>query len=298
MARRESIRRGRRVTALPYGPSVGHLFVVTFLIILPVYRATDNPRLAWLVGAAWCFVESATEIVGSFIGPWVRRNTPRAAMLAVMAGIAITLIAMSATFRIWEAPYVGLVVLGFLLVAWIGMKRLPGNLPAAVALLVIGSAIAWIGTALGWIPDGPAHMDSGAVSDAASALGFSFLTVIPLVAVVPILLYIGLIMGAQAFQAIPVRHAPAVVIALLPWLAAWATQLVDGALQAAGTSAEQVGFDVLAQQNVLYAGMQTLEQGVLLTSMILGAMTALSSIAGMARPPSSPLLEPFSPLSV
>jgi AGZA family xanthine/uracil permease-like MFS transporter len=36
----------------------------------------------------------------------------------------------------------------------------------------------------------------------------------------------------------------------------------------------QVGIDKLAGQNVLYNGMAALEQGVLLTSMILGAMTA------------------------
>jgi AGZA family xanthine/uracil permease-like MFS transporter len=63
-------------------------------------------------------VESLTEMVGSVIGPWIRRNTPRAAMLAVMAGIAITLIAMNAAFRVWEAPYIGVVAVALVLVAW------------------------------------------------------------------------------------------------------------------------------------------------------------------------------------
>src|SRR5213078_2573314 len=40
------------------------------------------------------------------------------------------------------------------------------------------------------------------------------LAVIPLVAILPILLYIGLVIGAQAFQASPARHAPAIVLAL------------------------------------------------------------------------------------
>src|SRR5260370_39272831 len=67
------------------------------------------------------------------------------------------------------------------------------------------------------------------------------LAVIPLVAILPILLYIGLVIGAQAFQASPPRHAPAIVLAILPDIPAWAQTLVDGAPGAAGTSPEPVG---------------------------------------------------------
>ena len=63
------------------------------------------------------------------------------------------------------------------------------------------------------------------------------LAVIPLVAILPILLYIGLVIGAQAFQASPAKHAPAVVLALIPNIAEWAKTQIDGALGAAGTSA-------------------------------------------------------------
>ena len=42
------------------------------------------------------------------------------------------------------------------------------------------------------------------------------LNLIPLVAILPILLYIGLVIGAQAFQASPAKHAPAVVLAIIP----------------------------------------------------------------------------------
>ncbi len=63
------------------------------------------------------------------------------------------------------------------------------------------------------------------------------LALIPLVAILPILLYIGLVIGAQAFQASPAKHAPAVVLALIPNIAEWAKTQIDGALGAAGTSA-------------------------------------------------------------
>ena len=80
------------------------------------------------------------------------------------------------------------------------------------------------------------------------------LAVIPLVAILPILLYIGLVIGAQAFQASPAQHAPAVVLAIIPNIAEWAKTQIDGALAAAGTSAAQVGFDKLAGTGVLYHG--------------------------------------------
>ena len=72
------------------------------------------------------------------------------------------------------------------------------------------------------------------------------LAVVPLVAILPILLYIGLVIGAQAFEATPPGMRPAVMLAMLPNIAAWAQNQVDGALAAAGTSAEQVGLGKLA----------------------------------------------------
>ena len=63
------------------------------------------------------------------------------------------------------------------------------------------------------------------------------LALVPVVAISPILLYIGMLIGAQAFQTTPATHAPAIVLALTPHLAAWCKTLMDGALGAAGTNA-------------------------------------------------------------
>ncbi len=54
-------------------------------------------------------------------------------------------------------------------------------------------------------------------------------------------LFIGLVIGAQVFQASPSRHAPAVVLAIIPNIAAWGQTQVNGALAAAGTSAHDLG---------------------------------------------------------
>jgi AGZA family xanthine/uracil permease-like MFS transporter len=98
------------------------------------------------------------------------------------------------------------------------------------------------------------------------------LAMIPLVAISPILLYIGMLIGAQAFQTTPLRHAPAIVLALTPHLAAWAKTLMDGALGAAGTSAAAIGLDHLAGVGVAYRGLGVLGGGSILTGLVLGAI--------------------------
>lgn len=98
------------------------------------------------------------------------------------------------------------------------------------------------------------------------------LTIIPVVAIIPILLYIGALIGAQAFQATPRSHAPAIIFALVPNLAAWAKVQIDGALGAAGTNAATVGLDKMAQNGVLYNGLEVLAGGAVVTGLLWGSM--------------------------
>jgi adenine/guanine/hypoxanthine permease len=100
------------------------------------------------------------------------------------------------------------------------------------------------------------------------------LAIIPLVSILPILLYIGLVIGAQAFQATPPRHAPAIVLAILPNIAAWCQTQIDGALGAAGTSAAQLGMAKLGAAGVVYHGMALFGGGAVLAGMMLGAIAA------------------------
>jgi AGZA family xanthine/uracil permease-like MFS transporter len=98
--------------------------------------------------------------------------------------------------------------------------------------------------------------------------------IFPTAAIVPILLYIGLLIGAQAFQATPRAHAAAVVAALIPNIASWATGQMDNALAAAGTTAAEVGTDALAGAGVVYDGLKTLGEGAILAGLVLGAIVA------------------------
>ncbi|HVG86738.1 MAG TPA: hypothetical protein VM820_19590, partial [Vicinamibacterales bacterium] len=98
------------------------------------------------------------------------------------------------------------------------------------------------------------------------------MALIPVVAISPILLYIGMLIGAQAFQETPKSHAPAIVLSLVPHLAAWGKLQIDNALGAAGTSAAAVGFDKLGQVGILYEGLTVLGGGSILSGVVLGAI--------------------------
>ncbi|MEI6034337.1 MAG: NCS2 family permease [Verrucomicrobiae bacterium] len=100
------------------------------------------------------------------------------------------------------------------------------------------------------------------------------LHVVPLEATLGILIWIGLVMTAQAFQETPREHALAVAAGLLPALAAWAWLLIETTLRAAGTPLEKAlpnfGSDLFLR------GVLALNQGFLITSMAFAAIVAFA----------------------
>jgi len=99
--------------------------------------------------------------------------------------------------------------------------------------------------------------------------------VIPVVAISPILLYIGMLIGSQAFQESPHRHAPAVIMAIIPSLAAWGKLQIDNSLgSVAGihvVTPEMIAS--MAQTGVFYKGLSILGGGSILAGVVLGAVT-------------------------
>ncbi|MFQ5681631.1 MAG: NCS2 family permease [Candidatus Binatia bacterium] len=97
------------------------------------------------------------------------------------------------------------------------------------------------------------------------------LAFIPLEAGIGILLYIGIIIVAQAFQETPKEHAPAVALGLFPALAAWGLLMMETGIKATGKSLYDVGLMPFTQSLAIH-GMISLERGFILTSMILAAI--------------------------
>ena len=380
LAYKLALKTGRSdVCALPSGISVPHMFVVTFVIMLPISLKTNDPIKGWEAGLVWVFFQSFILMIGAFIAPYIRKITPRAALLGTLAGVSVTFIAMRPALEMFLTPQIGLICFAIILVSWFGGVRYPKGIPAGLIAIAAGMLIAWGSTLFGFNLGGmsldkvtgaftrfgfsvpiPAigHVFSGfeflgiilvtaipfgiydlveAMDNVESAeaagdhypttqvltadgavsligclmgnpfinavyighpgwkamgggIGYSaatgimvivlswfgiislMLALIPLVAISPILLYIGMLIGAQAFQTTPTHHAPAIALALTPHLAAWAKTLIDGALGAAGTTAAAVGFDKMAMQGVVYHGLEVMGGGAILSGLVLGAI--------------------------
>ena len=59
-------------------------------------------------------------------------------MLGTLAGISLTFISMRPAAQIWEAAWIGLPVLGIILVGFFTNIRLPGGIPVGLAALLVG----------------------------------------------------------------------------------------------------------------------------------------------------------------
>lgn len=372
------------VCALPYGLNTVSLFGHVFLVMLPAKLAAqaaghpDPVRVAWEAGLLACLGSAAIETFGAFVAERVRRATPRAALLATLAGIALGFISLGFLFRTFARPAVGLPTLGVVLLTYFGRVRFRGRLPGGLVAVALGTLLAW---ATGLAPEGPrpewtglalpvpaldavaralrpetlaayfsvilpmglfnvvgslqnvesaeaagdayatrpSLLVNGLGSLAAALFGSPFPTTlyighpgwkalgaragysvlngafvtlvaltgtlaliawaVPIDAGMAIVLWIGMVMAAQAFQAVPRTHAPAAVIGLLPALGAWGASLAKAGLRAAGVGGpggppfSPALEGAFRASDVWIAGAFALEQGFIFTAMILAAAT-------------------------
>ncbi|MFA4949037.1 MAG: NCS2 family permease [Candidatus Krumholzibacteriia bacterium] len=365
--------RRRNVTALPYGINTVSLFAYLIFIMGPVFRETGSWDLAWKAGMLACLGSGIIEFGGAFVFNFLRRITPRAALLSTLAGIAITFISMDFAFQTFEKPLIAMLPLAIILMQYFAKIRFPFGLPGGLVAVATGTILAW---ALG-------VMDAGAVKTAAVEIGFRaprfsglelfsvfkseyiyrYLSVIipmglfnvigsvqnlesaeaagdryetvaplavnglgsmlacffgscfpttiyighpgwkglgartgysimngvffaaialfgcgnlinrivPMEAGIAIVLWIGVVIAAQAYQTTPKSHAPAVVVGLFPAFAAWGLNLLKRGYVGAGTTiSAEVAKGVPING---FMGMAALESGFIFTSMILAAVS-------------------------
>ena len=138
------------VCALPSGVSVPHMFIVTFVIMLPIATKTGDPVKGWEAGLTWVFVQSFVLMAGGFIAPVIRRVTPRAALLGTLAGVSIAFISMRPALDMFTTPLIGITCFAIILVSWFGgVQYFRGKVPAGLVAIVVGCIIAWGSTIFG-----------------------------------------------------------------------------------------------------------------------------------------------------
>jgi adenine/guanine/hypoxanthine permease len=378
------------VCALPYGINTVSLIGFVFLVMLPAKLVAMNrgatlaeaEHVALGAGVVAAMGAGIFEAGGAFAVAKIRRWTPRAAMLATLAGIAMTFIAAGFLFKTFASPLVAFLPFGAVLLTYFGRVRFPGGIPGGLVAVALGTALAWLtpmlhfdrtafamaASHLGWhwpVPAASAlyrglgdgalwttlgvvipmglftiigslqNLDSAAAAGddyptapsllangvgtvlgagfgspfpttiyighpgwkaLGSRIGYSIINgafftligftgaaalvgyLVPIEAGMAIVLWIGIVMVAQAFQATPREHAPAVAVGLLPGIAAWGALMLKTGMRAAGLGSSEHPFtpailDVLGRADVAARGAFALEQGFLLTSMVWAAIT-------------------------
>jgi AGZA family xanthine/uracil permease-like MFS transporter len=101
---------------------------------------------------------------------------------------------------------------------------------------------------------------------------------VPIEAGMAIILWIGIVITAQAFEATPRQHTPAVVVGILPGVGAWGAMMAKAGLRAGGVDGAQQAMSpalvpIFQQADVWIDGAFALEQGFIFTSMFLAAAT-------------------------
>lgn len=107
-------------------------------------------------------------------------------------------------------------------------------------------------------------------------------SLIPIEAGMAIVLWIGIIITAQAFQVTDVRHAPAVAVGLFPAIAAWGLLILTQTLNAASIAQGNFGLAAAVLESpaaftaagLRLEGLVAISQGFMLTCMIWAAMSA------------------------
>src|SRR6201995_3023101 len=171
LAYRLAQRTGRTdVCALPSGVSVPHMFIVTFVIMLPVTLKTGDPMKGWSAGLVWVFFQSFILMIGGFVAPYIRKITPRAALLGTLAGVSVTFIAMRPALEMFMTPQIGLICFAIILVSWFGGVKYPKGIPAGLVAIGVGMIIAWGSNLFGL---GLGGLSVKGLSDAFANFGFS-----------------------------------------------------------------------------------------------------------------------------
>ena len=122
------------VCALPSGISVPHMFIVTFVVMMPIALATKDPIKGWEAGLTWVFVQSFVLMAGGFVAPIIRKITPRAApLLGTLAGVSLTFISMAPALQTFMTPVIGVTCFAIIMLNWFGGVKY-GKIPAGSAL--------------------------------------------------------------------------------------------------------------------------------------------------------------------
>jgi adenine/guanine/hypoxanthine permease len=141
-ARQLARREGRSdVTAIPFGVNTPTIFAYVFLIMGPVYVRTHDANMAWHAGIFASLLSGVVQTGGAFCTHWLRRNTPRAALLAPLAGLALAYLCLGFVFGVFQQAAIALLPMLVLFTLYGSQLKLPFRLPPGLLAIGIGAIL-------------------------------------------------------------------------------------------------------------------------------------------------------------
>ena len=141
-ARRLAIRTGRDdVTAIPFGVNTPTIFAYVFLIMGPVFTRTHSATLAWQAGIFASLISGCVQTAGAFCTDWLRRHTPRAALLCPLAGLALAYLCLGFIFGVFDQAAIALLPMLVLFTLYGSRLKLPFHLPPALVAISLGAIL-------------------------------------------------------------------------------------------------------------------------------------------------------------
>lgn len=360
------------VTCLPTGVSVPHMFLIVFIVVLPVLQKTGDPVMALNAAVAWAFFEGIIEISGAFVGHKIRKFIPRSALLGSLLGVSLIFIVLRPVQSMMEFPLIGFITFAIVLLGYLNKRGYFGKIPIGLIIIVVGTIISlitghsnlsdlantkielslpnllmvnyvdlfssswiYIATAIPFgiynfletmdnlesasvagddydtknvmLTDGfttilscffgggfptavyighPGWKAMGGTQSYTLLMGIAlflvaslnlmhfFAILIPEVALLPILIFIGFSIAEQTFNETPKNHTPAIIIALFPWIASWGLQIVDSTLLIGNLTNNNETITNLLKNGVSYVGLTTLSNGAILISLLWASIVA------------------------
>ena len=259
------------VTALPSGISTPAMFVILYGVIMPLHYALGDPELTWSAAVATCFIGGLVEFIGGFIGPWMKKRIPRAALLGTVAGIGFIWMATQGVFDVFSDPVIGLPILLVAMVGVFGGYLFKGKFPPLVfailggiiyALLLGRTQIDFSG--IGFYFPNPANSIQGLINGFAVVL--PYLTII-----IPIEIYnfIETMDNVEAANAAGDNYIFTQITGSVGFADVW-TEVLPNGVEGYAVEVSQY----LIDHGVMWRGVAEVKSGAIIIGIILGTITA------------------------
>ena len=192
------------VCAIPYGTNLITIIVYVFLVMDPAQKKAleqgltpkEAEIIAWQAGLVACLGSGLIEFFGAFVVEHIRKFTPRAALLAVLAGIGIAFVGMDFVLRSYSYPLIGFTTIALTLVIYFGRVKFKFGIPGGFVVLALGTAIAWIlhkSSGLDVVPVGTLQYEQIGMRLPIPVIGDLFASCSYLIDYLPIIIPVGFI---------------------------------------------------------------------------------------------------------